>query len=149
MNDVQCKTWAELTKDEFFEIARLRCEVFFVEQRVDEQDFDATDRHPETQHLFVMDDDGCAAYLRAYPLAVPEEGATASFGRVAVRADRRGEGLAKLLIAPVLERFGGQRMAIHSQEYVQSLYAPFGFAPVGETYTEAGIPHRMMVRQAR
>ncbi len=145
---IQIKSWETLTKDEFFEIARLRCEVFFVEQRVDEQDFDDVDRAPGTLHLFIRDHDGVAAYLRTYPLAQPEEGATRSFGRVVVRADRRGEGLAQRLIEPVIEQFGHEDMVIHSQDYVRALYRRFGFTEVGEVYVEAGIPHRMMVRPA-
>lgn len=145
---MRIKTWEELTKDEFFEIARLRCEVFFVEQRVDVQDFDEVDRAPGTEHVFIMDDDGAVAYLRAYPLAVEEESATFSFGRVAVRPDRRGEGLAKRVVECVIARHGHKPMAIHSQEYVCGLYRGFGFIEVGEAYEEASLPHQMMFRPA-
>ncbi|NLE98725.1 MAG: GNAT family N-acetyltransferase [Propionibacterium sp.] len=142
------KSWAELTKDEFFEIAQLRCEVFFVEQRVDVQDFDDADRAADTLHLYARDDDGVAAYLRVIGLAEPEFGASRAFGRVAVRKDRRGEGLAKRLIAPVVERWGSEAMVLHSQAYIVPLYEAFGFEVVGEPYVEAGIPHRSMLRAA-
>jgi putative acyltransferase len=103
---IQVKAWEELTKDELFEIVCLRSEVFFVEQRADTPDFDAFDRDPRTRHWWVPDVGGCAAYLRTVELDEPELGVSQSFGRVAVRADRRGEGLARRLIAAALGRLG-------------------------------------------
>lgn len=146
-NEIVMKSWEALTKDEFFEIAQLRCEVFFVEQRVDVQDFDDADRAPDTVHLYIRDDRGVAAYLRVISLPEPEYGAARAFGRVAVRADRRGEGLAKRLIEPVIARWGSEPMVLHSQAYITPLYAGFGFEVVGEPFVEAGIPHRTMLRR--
>lgn len=138
--------WADLTRDEFFEIASLRCEVFYVEQRIDVQDFDEADRDPTTLHHWISDDRGCAAYLRFITLPKKELDAAHSFGRVAVRRDRRGEGLARQLVARVLTEHGHLPMTLHSQEYVAGLYAEFGFDVVGERYEEAGLPHLMMFR---
>ena len=143
---MRIKTWDELTKDEFYEIATLRCAVFYVEQRVTDQDFDDVDRAEGTHHLWVSDEQGVAAYLRCYQLPQPEAGATIALGRMAVRADRRGAGLAKRLVAAVVERWGDQPIVLHSQSYIMSLYEGFGFQPVGEPYDEAGIPHQTMVR---
>jgi len=143
---IQVRSWEELTKDEFYEIVSLRSEVFFVEQRIDIPDLDSLDRHPGTIHWWIPDDAGCAAYLRTVELDEPDMGATRSFGRVAVRFNRRGEGLARRLIAAVLERFGGQPIVIHSQSRVAELYRRFGFEPVGREYPEAGIPHLRMRR---
>lgn len=148
MPEILAKRWSQLTTDEFFEIVRLRTEVFFVEQRIDEPDFDTADRAPDTMHLWVADDYGCAAYLRVICLDTPVEGARWSFGRVAVRADRRGEGLAKRLLIRVLAELAGEPLVIHSQEYVTGLYARFGFIPVGMRFYEAGLPHLTMVLPA-
>lgn len=143
---IRARRWEELTRDEFFGIVSLRSEVFFVEQRIDIPDLDDLDRHPETLHWWIPDETGCAGYLRTVLLGEPELGATRSFGRVAVRADRRGEGLARALVAAVLGRFGGQPIVIHSQSHVVPLYREFGFEPVGSEYLEAGIPHTRMRR---
>lgn len=141
------KAWSELSTDEFFEIARLRAEVFYVEQRIDEQEFDDADRAPSTRHLWVADDSGIAAYLRTVVSAEPEfRDARHSFGRVVVRPDRRGEGLAQRLIERVIELDGAQPMLLHAQEYIQPLYARYGFEPHGDVYVEAGLPHVMMYR---
>jgi ElaA protein len=69
------------------------------------------------------------------------------FGRVVVRPDRRGEGLAQVLIEEVLRLHGNEPMLLHSQEYIAPLYAKFGFEPFGESYVEAGLPHVMMYRE--
>ncbi len=45
-------------------MAVLRSEVFFLEQKIDEEEFDAADRDPTTLHLWIADDEGMAAYLR-------------------------------------------------------------------------------------
>jgi ElaA protein len=141
------KTWSALTTDEFFEIVRVRTEVFYVEQRIDEQEFDDADRAPSTQHLWVPDSEGVAAYLRVVELDAPEYAdAALSFGRVVVRADRRGEGLARLLLRVVLAQFGDRAMLLHAQEYIAPLYEGFGFTTVGPRYVEAGLPHIPMYR---
>lgn len=143
---IQVRAFGELSVDEFFEIARLRDLVFHVEQRIDVEDLDDLDRAPGTRHWWLSEGDGAVvAYARSVRLQEPEHGATASLGRVAVRADRRGRGLAGRLIAAILEQFSGEPVVIHSQSAVIPLYEGFGFRPVGEEFPEAGIPHRSMV----
>ncbi|MEO7587399.1 MAG: GNAT family N-acetyltransferase [Arachnia sp.] len=137
-----------MSRDEVFEMMLLRTEVFFVEQRIDEQDFDAADRDERTLHLWIADDDGIAAYLRVVALEAPEFGADRTFGRVVVRIDRRGNGLARRLVREVVERCGHAPLTIHAQTYVVGLYEDFGFTVVGEPFVEAGLPHRTMVRSA-
>lgn len=140
------KRWRELTTDELFDIVVLRTEVFYVEQRSNEQDFDVLDRDAHTLHSWIADDRGLAAYLRVVVLPVEEHGARRSFGRMAVRHDRRGQGLARRLIAGVVEQFGGEPLVIHAQSYVRRLYEGFGFVAVGEPFVEAGLPHVTMVK---
>ncbi len=142
------RQWSEMSRDDVFEMVLLRTEVFFVEQRVDEQEFDALDRDDRTVHMWIPGDDGMAAYLRVTKQDATEGGAGRAFGRVAVHADRRHEGLAKRLIQEVLERFGHEPLTIHSQEYVMGLYEKFGFEVVGERFVEAGLPHFTMARPA-
>ncbi|MER3388407.1 MAG: GNAT family N-acetyltransferase [Microcella sp.] len=145
------RTWGELSRDEFFEIARLRTEVFFLEQRIDEEELDERDREETTEHVWISDDRGAAAYLRVIVDAQPQEGnrdARRLIGRVVTRADRRGHGLARRLIEHVIERHGHEPLALHAQSYIQPLYAGFGFEPYGDEYVEAGIPHVSMYRAA-
>ncbi len=148
----QHKTWSQLSLDEFFDIARVRTEVFFLEQRIDDEELDDRDRDESTEHVWLADDRGVAAYLRVIVDESPQEGsrdARRLIGRVVTRADRRGEGLARRLLHHVIERHGHEPLALHSQSYIQPLYAAAGFEPIGDEYLEAGIPHVTMYRAAQ
>ena len=141
------KSWSELTLEELYSFVKLRTDVFFVEQRIDEEELDNRDQEPTTEHLWIADATGTAAYLR---VLVDAEAihldANLCLGRVVVRADRRGEGLAQVLVARVMEQHGHESMLLHAQEYIAPLYAKFGFESFGESYIEAGIPHISMYR---
>jgi ElaA protein len=148
-HSIVTKTWSELTTDELYSFLKLRTDVFFVEQRIDEEELDNRDQEPTTQHLWIADEQGAAAYLRIIVDAEPTvRDARHLFGRVAVRPDRRGEGLMQLLIAEVIRLIGDQPMLLHAQQYIAPLYARYGFEPFGEPYVEAGLPHVMMYRAA-
>ena len=141
------KSWGELTTDELYSIVKLRTDVFFVEQKVDEEELDNRDQEPGTRHYWISDDRGCAAYIRVLFNDQPEhKDAQRVIGRVVVRADRRGEGLAQVLLARSLEEFGDKAMLLHAQEYVAPLYAKFGFEAFGDPYEEATITHISMYR---
>lgn len=143
------RTWGQLTRDEFFEIARLRTEVFFLEQRIDEPELDERDRDESTEHVWIADERGTAAYLRVVVDDVPQPGnrdARRLIGRVVTRADRRGEGLSRRLLEHVIQRHGSEPLALHAQSYIQPLYAALGFEAYGAEYLEAGIPHIGMRR---
>jgi ElaA protein len=141
--------WSELTLEQLYGIVKLRTDIFFLEQQIDETELDWRDNEPQTEHYFVADDEGIAAYLRVLEDAAPEHrDARRVVGRVVVRADRRGEGLAQQLMAEAIARHGSEPLMLHAQAYIAPLYARFGFEPYGEVYQEAGIPHLSMYRAA-
>lgn len=143
------KSWGELTTTELYSFLKLRTDVFFLEQKIDEEELDDRDRESETSHLWIADERGTAAYLRVIVDAEPSHlDARRLFGRVVVRADRRGEGLAQRLIDRVIEQHGHEAMLLHAQEYIAPLYARYGFESFGEIYIEAGLPHVSMYRAA-
>jgi ElaA protein len=145
------KRWHELSTDELYEIMKLRTDVFYVEQKVDETELDGRDREDTTLHLWIPGDHGdVAAYLRVLLDEEPEYADAVRLpGRVVVGAAYRGRGLARLLLARVIELFGSQALLLHSQSYITGLYAAFGFIVVGEEFVEAGIAHRTMYRAAQ
>ena len=144
---VVAKPWGELTTSELYSILKLRTDVFFVEQKIDEEELDNRDQEPTTVHYWIADDSGTAAYLRVLHDATPEHrDAHRVPGRVVVRADRRGEGLAQVLMQRVIDDFGGEPLLLHAQEYIAPLYAKFGFEAFGDVFIEAGIPHLSMYR---
>ena len=141
------KTWGELTTDELYAILRLRTDVFYVEQKVDESELDDRDREPATKHVWIADADRVVAYLRVIEDATPEyRDATRLIGRVVVAPAFRGRGLAQRLLSEVIGQFGHEALLLHSQSYIAPLYAGFGFERFGEDYDEAGIAHTSMYR---
>ena len=144
------KHWDELSTTELYAFLKLRTDVFFVEQKVDEEELDNRDLEPGTTHFYIADERGTAAYLRTLLDTTAEHlDARRVIGRVVVRADRRGEGLAQQLMNRVLSLYGHEAMLLHAQEYVAPLYAKSGFEAFGEPYVEAGISHISMYRAAK
>lgn len=141
------KTWSELTTDELYAFLKLRTDVFYVEQHVDDAELDDRDQEPTTEHLWISDEHGVASYLRVIEDAAPtHRDARRLFGRVVTRPDARGRGLSQQLIAEVVRRFGHESMLLHAQTYIAPLYARFGFETFGDEYLEAGLPHLLMYR---
>jgi len=146
---VVAKPWAELTTSELYDFLKLRTDVFFVEQKVDEEELDRRDLEPATVHYWVADERGTAAYLRTLLDPEPEHrDARRLIGRVVTRADRRGEGLARVLLERVLADHPGEAFLLHAQEAVRPVYERVGFEAFGDVYLEAGIPHISMYRGA-
>ena len=143
--------YAELERDELFDLLKLRCEVFIVEQRCAYPDPDEKDRHSETRHLLGRTPQGqLAAYLRL--LAPGASHAEASFGRVITAPPFRGAGLGDALVREALRHIAalwpGHAIQIGAQAHLIGYYAKHGFSAVGEEYDEDGIPHRQMLRSA-
>ncbi|PRY67170.1 ElaA protein [Glaciihabitans tibetensis] len=144
---VVTKSWGELTTDELYSFLKLRTDVFYVEQKVDDEELDNRDREESTEHYWISDDAGTAAYLRVLVDSTAEHlDAHRIIGRVVVRRDRRGEGLAQALLRQVISTHGGEAMLLHAQVYAAPLYAKAGFVPFGDAYSEAGIAHQSMYR---
>jgi ElaA protein len=150
MGDVVVKSWSQLTTAELYAIAKLRCDVFMWEQRADDEEMDWRDLEPRTVHVWLGAGRDCVAYLRLLWDEEAEHAAHRVIGRVAVRADHRGQGLAQRLMARAVEIIDAEGVAsiLHSQSYVVGLYARFGYAAFGDEYVEAGIAHRSMLRPA-
>ncbi|NQX14156.1 GNAT family N-acetyltransferase [Microbacteriaceae bacterium VKM Ac-2855] len=146
---MNARAWSELSPTDVYAIARTRTNVFLVEQKVDEEELDGRDLEPGTVHWWIADERGVAAYLRTLlnPTAEHED-AYRTIGRVVTRADRRGEGLASILLDAVVDRYGDEAMLLHAQSYVAGLYRKSGFVEVGQEYDEAGIAHISMYRSA-
>jgi predicted GNAT family N-acyltransferase len=70
-------------------------------------------------------------------------------GRLAVLSDWRGRGVGAALLAHLTALAyarGDRRVLLHAQVQAMPFYARYGYAPVGEPFVEAGIPHRTMER---
>lgn len=68
-------------------------------------------------------------------------------GRMAVRAEARGTGVGGLLLQALMEearKRGDREVVLNAQLTAVPFYARFGFAPEGEEFPDAGIPHIAM-----
>lgn len=127
-------------------LARLRQDVFVVEQECAYPDLDGRDAEPGASHLWIEDEAGAViATLRI----LHEHGGTARrIGRVATREDARGRGVMGRLLAAAIEDCAGHEIEIEAQAHLQGWYERFGFVRSGDEFLEDGIPHVPMVRAA-
>ncbi|NMH66902.1 GNAT family N-acetyltransferase [Shewanella salipaludis] len=138
----------ELTRDQLYELLKLRVDVFVVEQACPYPELDDKDRHPQTLHLLGVDAAGqLLAYARllAPGLSYPQ----ASIGRVAVAKAGRGSGLALALMQQAITltqaAWPQQGIQIGAQDYLRHFYQKLGFMPHSQVYLEDGIPHLDML----
>lgn len=119
----------------------LRREVFIVEQQVQDEEFDVDDL--TATHLVAIGDGAVLGTLRLIDL--PEH---MKIGRVAVRGDARGRGIARKMLehAMALSRARGRdRFYLCAQADKTGFYERLGFVAYGETYDDgSGILHRDM-----
>jgi len=122
----------------------IRRRVFIEEQRVPEEiELDEDDAHA-FHALATLDGRavGCGRY-------VAHGADEIKIGRMAVLKELRGSGIGRdilnFLTAAARER-GFTRAVLHAQVTAEGFYLRNGYAPVGEIFEEAGIPHRKMTR---
>lgn len=132
--------FAELGTVEFHDLLRLRIDVFVVEQECAYGELDGRDTEAGTRHLWIADDSGPCVYLRLLD-DVDER----RIGRVATRADARGQGLAGELVDHTIAASEGP-WVLDAQTRLQGWYEAKGFSVTGAEFLEDGIPHIPMRR---
>lgn len=139
---VRSGRFAELDGRAVYDLARLRQEVFVVEQECAYPDLDDYDVDPATVHFWIDGPDGAAACLRV----LRGEGEW-KIGRVCAALSARGTGLSARLMRAALDHLGPEvNVVLGAQTYAAGFYRKFGFAEYGEEYLEDGISHIMMRR---
>jgi len=148
----QWSSFDQLTREQLYEILRMRQEVFTVEQDCAYQDADGKD--PFAWHLCGWSDQSESPALLAYLRVVfpGEKYAEPSIGRVLTAASTRGSGLGRELMRRAMENtareYPNTPVRISAQQYLERFYSGFGFERVSEPYDEDGIPHIEMLRRA-
>lgn len=135
-------------------VARLRQDVFVVEQACPYPDLDGRDTAPGTRHVLLTDhgDTGNAgdAGLLIGCARVLDDGDDWRIGRVALVRSARGQGLADLLMHTALTVTRGRDVVLDAQSPLAGWYATHGFEISGPEFLEDDIPHLPMRRpQAR
>lgn len=149
-NVIACvKHFKELNNEELYDILRLRCEIFVVEQNCPYQDCDLKDK--EAYHLFIKNHHEIIAYLR-----ILNKGASydeISIGRVVVHKEYRRKGIAQKMIRDAIEfieeKLGETSVRLSGQLYAERLYESLGFRRVSEVYLEDNIPHVEMLYEKK
>jgi len=116
----------------------LRDTVFVQEQQVP-VDIEWDGRDPEAAHVLAFDDGRAIGCGRLLP-----EG---KIGRLAVLADRRGQGVGAALLGALMQEAQRQCLPfaiLHAQRHASEFYRRQGFVAEGEPFSEAGIEHIAM-----
>lgn len=140
------KKFDELTTAELYQLLKLRVDVFVVEQNCPYPELDGMDQ--DALHIQYIQDEELLAYCRILPPGKYEQ---PSIGRVIVRADQRGTGLANELmtqsVAKSQELYSGQMVRLCAQAHLQNFYGRFQFETISEEFLEDGIPHVYMLKK--
>lgn len=141
------KKFDELTNIELYNLLKERTLVFVVEQNCPYPEVDGKD--PFSYHLFKENNGEIIAYLRIVPAGVSYQ--EISIGRVFVKKEYRGQGIAEELLKKGLDFIENElkekTVKIQAQDYLRKFYSSFGFQTISETYLEDNIPHIDMVLQ--
>lgn len=135
----------DLSLDQFYDLLELRTAVFVVEQDCPYQEVDIKDK--SSFHVLGYQKEELVAVARIIPsgISYPE----VSFGRVAVKIDHRGKGIANELTHKLVKFISAKYQSdirISAQCYLTSFYENHGFKIASEEYKEDGIPHIEMLR---
>jgi ElaA protein len=140
----------ELSRDELYAVLALRQQVLVVEQSSPYADLDFVDQRAD--HLLAWDGADLIGCVRCFGPTV--EKPFASFGRLVVARERRGEALGKELVRHALARLAQgtcREVQISAQLYLEDFYGQFGFARSSSPYDDTGILHidmRLTLREA-
>jgi ElaA protein len=146
--DIRVVPFSGLDARAVHDLARLRQDVFVVEQACAYPDLDGRDPEPGTGHVLMREDGDLLGYAR-----VLDDVATWRIGRVALTQTARGRGLADGLVEAALGHCRssdpGRDVVLDAQTPLARWYAGFGFAVDGEDFLEDGILHTPMRLSSR
>ncbi len=138
------KSYAELTKEELYDILNFRAEIFVVEQNCPYQDVDYKDQ--DAYHLWYEESGKIIAYLRVLNRGVRYD--TVTISRVLSKTEKRRTGLGtKIMLDGIRiarEKYNADIITISAQLYAKSFYEGVGFYQTTEPYLEDDIPHIQM-----
>jgi predicted GNAT family N-acyltransferase len=120
------------------EASRIRFTVFVEEQGVP-REIELDERDAQCVHALARLDGRAVGTGRLLP--------DAHIGRMAVLRECRGQGVGGRILEALMacaRQRGDRKIVLSAQVHAQAFYARHGFAPFGEVYPEAGIPHQDM-----
>lgn len=127
-----------------YALLKLRFDVFILEQESIYPELD--DQDQGALH--------CVAFTGASPIATLRilDKDDIHIGRVAVRTDYRGSGLAQRMMQAALTQIAAdwpnRRVVLGAQQHLEKFYGGFGFKTCSGVYDDGGIPHVDMEKPA-
>ena len=145
--ELKIKAFEELSLHELYEIMRIRCAVFVVEQECVYQDIDGIDER--AVHVFYEHENSIYGYLRLF--YKDDDHRTVQIGRVLSTERGRGFGLKVLHegVQYAIETKKAETLYLEAQTYAIGFYQREGFEAVSDEFLEDGIPHVKMIRQIK
>jgi predicted GNAT family N-acyltransferase len=135
---VRILAWPEARADAM----SVREAVFVVEQGVPPE-IELDDWDPQCEHALAIAPHGRVVGTgRLLP--------DGHIGRIAVLREWRGRGVGGAILAALIDRAtarGMRRIVLNAQTHAVPFYARYGFAPFGDEFVEAEIPHIAMARE--
>ena len=126
------------------EIVNIRREAF-IEGRGVPEELELDGRDSELMHFCLYDGDILLAYLRAERIEN-----YLHIGRVAVKENRRGSGLGKMLMEYLFDYAKAEKLVFIELSAVDTavgFYVKMGFTTEGNFYLETGVPHIYMKKE--
>ena len=141
--DLVIKKFDELNINELYEILKVRCNVFVVEQNCPYLDMDDKDKY--AYHMYLKSNQKIKAYLRI--ITNENSSSEVTIGRVLTT--ERGKGYSKIILNEAIkfskEKLNVKRVIINAQTYAKKVYEKFGFKPSSDEFLEDNIPHIQML----
>ncbi|MBP1326654.1 ElaA protein [Leucobacter exalbidus] len=131
----------ELPARTFYAIAKLRQEIFVVEQNCVYLDLDGRDLEPGCLQMWAEGPAGEIATSVRILDETADEAGLMSIGRVVTAPAWRGRGAAGALLRAAIAHCGTAAIRIHAQAHLADWYARFGFRVTGDVFLEDDIPH--------
>lgn len=131
----------QLAAQQVYAIARLRQDVFVVEQECPYPDLDGRDLEPGTRHVLLREGADLVGYAR-----VLDDDPRWRIGRVLLAGGARGRGLADVVMRAALDATPGRDVVLDAQSPLAGWYRTHGFEVSGAEFLEDGIPHLPMLR---
>ena len=138
--------YENLSKELFFELIKLRIEIFVVEQKCYYQELDEEDKI--ALHVVGQKNGIVIAVGRIIPDVSKMQ---VSIGRIAVKNGFRNNGYARKMMDEILDYIGYNfktyTIKLSAQVYLINFYNSFGFREIGKVFLEDGIEHINMVKK--
>jgi ElaA protein len=134
--DIHVGAFTALSPTALYGIAKLRQDVFIVEQQCAYPDLDARDIESTARHMWIESDSRVVSALRL----LDEGDGVHRISRVVTALDHRGRGLANALMSRAIE-LAGPPIVLSAQAYLQPWYGGFGFLVSGDRWDDGGIWH--------